>query len=107
MNDAPSYLTNVDLDEQGLFDAAPYVTRRGADKITITFSGSVSFDGGDPDGEELFKKLQLGREVDLQVSGVVASVSGRYARSRDDDETITGVASIKLDSLFLPAPEQL
>lgn len=94
--------------EDGLFPSDPYIVDRAiADRLTITFTGSLTFEAGDPEGEALFSSLELGKEVEVRAAGVVVSKSGRYSRAKDDAETITGVASIKLESLYLPRPEQL
>src|SRR6266568_4873823 len=99
------------IEEPPLFDPAPFTVPifdgQRSDKLTIAFTGSFSYDIGDPEGEALFAKLTLGHEVELRVSGTVVSKAGRYSRSKDEVETITGYAGVKIDTLYAPSPQEL
>jgi hypothetical protein len=91
-----------------LFDPKPYTIDGvyDADQLKIAFSGNVSWPADDPSGQEMFAKLELGRDVELRVSAKVVAKSGRWAE-KDDEATITGVAGLKIDTIYLLSPEDL
>lgn len=96
-----------------LFDSAEYlqlpmIGRRGIDRIAIKFSGEVMLDRSSRDDVELFKSLAFGDEVELRVAGRILAVTGRGATNRDGDlDVVVGQKTIKVDTVYVLAPENL
>lgn len=98
--------------EPPLFDPAPYTDApefdgQTADALKLAFSGGVSYEATDEGGRALFDKLELGHEYELRVSATVVAKAGKYKRSADDEETITGHAQLKVDTVYIVPAEEL
>lgn len=92
--------------QEQAFDAAvydlPIPAQDGhkADKLVISFSGSVELDRTNADDLDLVESLRLGREVTMRVSGPVTRKGFGLSGGKDDaPETTTYGVSVKVQSL--------
>ena len=91
-----------------LFDDTAYVVDgQKPDKLIINFSGSIEFDAADPEGQRLFRALDLGYEPTMRVSGLVTGKAGSYKVNAQGEETVTGKATVTINTLYVPTPEEL
>lgn len=100
------------IDNAHLFDAAPYVEAididgQSADKLKVSFAGSIEYDPTDPSSRALFESLTLGKPVELRVAGYIAKKNGSYGENSEGETTVTGTAGIKVTTLYLLTPEDL
>lgn len=104
------------INPEALFDThayldVPTVDGQAADKLVVSFSGSVSFNAGDEQGKQLFRSLSLGKSATLQVEAVVAGKAGGWkivgAGGDMEREVVTATAKVKVETLYLPSPEDL
>lgn len=91
---------------EAAFDASvydlPIPTEDGhkADKLVVSFSGSVELDRTSADDLDLVESLRLGREVTMRVSGPVTRKGFGLSGGKDDaPETTTYGVSVKVQSL--------
>jgi hypothetical protein len=119
-------IAELDLDEepqldpiedpsgQVQFDPTPFtidvpkVDGIHAEKIVVSFSGSVELDIHDEKDLALFNSLTLGREIELRVSGTVADrISPLKTDKETGAQTMIRKAKIAVDSLYVLTPEEL
>lgn len=103
--------------KDGLFDRDAYqapelridrVDGQEVDRIALKFSGRVTLDRTNPADVQLFNRIRLGREVELRVSGKGARVGTGYTTSKGGDlEAVVGEREIRIDSVYVVAPEAL
>lgn len=81
----------------------PQIDGQGIDRIDVNFSGSIRLDRSDPADVALFKRLALGKEVDLRVVGIAAGKDARISYDEDGypGET-TARAKVKVTTLYRP-----
>lgn len=101
----------------GLFDASHYddpelaipkVDGQGIDKIRVAFTGSVMLDRSDPRDVALFRKLKLGKEVELRVAGKIAKTATGWTTNREGDlDAVVGERTCKIDTVWVLDPENL
>lgn len=84
----------------------PRIDGQSIDRIDVNFSGSIRLDRSDPADVALFKRLALGKEVDLRVVGVAAGKDARISYDEDGypGET-TARAKVKVTTLYRPISE--
>lgn len=90
-----------------------YIDDQAADGLVIAFGGSVKLaDSDNPATEEdvaFFNDLALGKSVELslwvpgrdpiRISGRIAAKSGAYKENAEGESTVTGKATVKVNSL--------
>lgn len=81
----------------------PKIDGQTIDRIDVNFSGSIRLDRSDPADVALFRRLALGKEIDLRVVGVAAGKDGRISYDEDGypGET-TARAKLKITTLYRP-----
>lgn len=88
--------------------ALPQVDGHGIDKIRVAFGGSIMLDRSNPDHVALFRKLELGKDVEFRVAGDVTSVSTGWTTGKEGDlDAIVGERKIKVSTVYLLTPEEL
>lgn len=100
-----------------LFPAADYtdpklaldsVDGESIDKIAVAFSGRVLLDRSSAADVDLYRRLLLGKDVDLRVSGKVSGTGAGYTTNREGDlDAVVGTKTVKVESCFRPAAEEL
>lgn len=76
--------------------------------IAVKFSGRVMLDRTDPDHVRLFNRLAIGRDVELRVSARSVGLAGVGATNREGDlDVLVGTRALKVDTLYVLAPEEL
>lgn len=100
--EVPERIANARPEELAL----PRIDGRDIDRMEITFSGTIRLDRSDPADVALFRRAQLGKEIDVRVVGIAA---GKHVTvSWDEDgypgET-TSSAKVKLTTVFRPITE--
>lgn len=106
--DAPAPTRDDELFDGGTFQSAkPQVDGEDADKIRVVFSGTWELDPMLEDEVAFWNRLAMGQSLDLQVQAEVTGIGGKYKRSEDDTETITGVATAKIAHVHRLSPEEL
>jgi hypothetical protein len=84
--------------------ALPKIDGQEVDRIAFTFSGTIMLDRADPADVNLFRKLNLGHDVTLQVEGACAGYGGKGATNRDGDlDVVVATRRIKIHTIYLPA----
>lgn len=79
----------------------PMVDGQGIDKIGIKISGTIKLDRSKPDDVALFRRLQLGKKIDLKLGGRVAGVSTKGATDSDDNlSDVVGAKIINIDTIY-------
>lgn len=101
----------VELFDKGAYLNAVVIDGQAADKIRISFSGSIDYEAADPTGRALFEKLALGKDIDLRVAGTVAKKHGAWklagAGTDNEREEVTGQVGVKVTDLYVLSPEEL
>lgn len=94
------------FDDRGFIDG---ITMDGhaADELRFAFGGTIAFPADDPKGQELFEALTLGKAVELRVAGRVVKKLGTWKEKANDEESVAGQVGIKVDTVYLLAPEAL
>lgn len=78
------------------------------DKIRVAFSGSVMLDRSDPADVAMYNRLKLGGECELRVAGKVSGSAGGYTTAKEGDlDAVVGQKSIKVETVWVLAPEQM
>lgn len=108
--------TEAPASEGALFDRTSYdgplalkpIDGQTIDRIALKFAGTVLLDRSDEADVALWKKLALGKRVDLRVEGLVAAFQGKGATDREGDlDVIVGTKGVKVETVYLPAGEEL
>jgi hypothetical protein len=114
---AQSSSTEKDPQDEGLFDATRYESpelrlpkidgEHGVDVIELAWSGTIRLDRSDPADVNLFRKLNLGHDVDLKVTAAVAAKTQRSVTDEDGYVTdyVAG-AKLKVHSVERPVGEE-
>lgn len=82
--------------EDTVFDASiydlPIPSEDGnkADRIVVTFSGSVELDRTSTDDLDFLEQLRLGRDVELSVTCLVTKKGFGYSPGKEDEAGSTG-----------------
>lgn len=98
---------NGELFDSGSYVDVPVIDGQATDALVIAFGGSIKYEASDRAGQDLFNDLRLGKSVTLRVEGVVVDKKGGYKVNAAEEEIVTGTARIKVETLYLPAAEQL
>lgn len=69
------------------------------DTVKVSFSGTVALNKHDPDVVELFRRMKLGKRVDLHISGVVAGHSFAHKVSDEDGVEVTSQRKLTVDTV--------
>ncbi len=99
--------TDTVLFDNSAYLAVPVIDKQPTDSLVIAFSGSVKYEASDPDGRALFAALALGKPVELRVAGFVAAKQGAYKENAEGESTVSGKATVKVDTVWHLSPEQL
>ena len=95
----------VDAEASALFDTAPYTIPKldghVADKITLSFGGSVELDRLIEDDLALVEGLRLGQDVALRVECVVAGKGFTHTSKADDEEQVGYTAKLRVHSVVV------
>lgn len=104
-------------DGKSLFDREAYkapglqldqVDGQDVDKIWIPVTGRVALDRKNPAHVALFRKLVLGREVELRVTGTCVKVGTGFTTSKDGDlDAVVGERTVKVTDIYALEPEEL
>ena len=79
----------------------PTVDGQGIDKIELKFGGTLKLDRSKPDNVALYKRLQLGKSIDLKLGGRVAGVSTKGSTYSDDNlSDVVGAKIINIDTIY-------
>jgi hypothetical protein len=73
------------------------------DTVKVAFSGTVELNKHDPDVVELFRRMKLGKRVDLAISGVVAGHSFAHRVSDEDGVEVTSQRKLSVDTIEVGA----
>lgn len=109
--------TTDDPEGKALFDrskfeteelALPKVDDQTIDRISVKLTGEIMLDRSDPADVALFRKLKLGKEVELRLAGKVTGSGGRGNTNRDGDlDVVVGTKTIKADTVYVLDPNEL
>lgn len=106
-----------DPDGKALFDRSAYeredlaiskVDGQQIDKIAVKFAGRILLNRSDPADVALYNRLTMGKEVELRCAGKVTAVGAGWTTNRDGDlDAIVGEKAIKVETVWVLAPEEL
>lgn len=109
--------TETPSGQRQAFDPAMYedpdlridkIDGQNVQQIAVAFSGRVMLDRANPDHVRLYNSLTIGRDVELRVSAKSLGLIGKGATNREGDlDVLVGTRALKVDTLYVLAPEAL
>lgn len=88
--------------------ALPKVDGHGIDRIAVGFSGRIMLDRSDKHDVALYRKLELGKEVELRVAGRVSGTGAKGATNKEGDlDVIVGEKTISIGTVYVVTPEEM
>lgn len=75
--------------------ALPVIDHRDADQVELAVSGTIKLDRKDPADCALIRRLRLGDDVDLHVSGLVVERAGRSRHNQERRKAVRGIEIVR------------
>jgi hypothetical protein len=93
------------VDDDAIFDASSYdlpipkLDGHKADRLTLSFGGSIELDWRDEENLELIERLHLGEDVGLHVTTTVAGKGFSHTAKAEDGESVGYQIRLRVHSL--------
>jgi hypothetical protein len=79
----------------------PMVDGQGIDKIALKFSGTIRLDRSKPDDVALFRRLKLGKDIDVKLEGKVVGSNTTGATNKDGDlDVVVGSKTLDIHTIY-------
>lgn len=102
----PALFDASDYDREDL--ALPKVDGHPIDRISVAFNGEIMLDRSNPDHVQLWRRLLIGKEVELWVTAKGKGVASTGATNREGDlDVIVGKRTVAITTVRILGPEDL